>query len=104
VGAWLWVGRQEGDGRWKEGRRGETYAPDHILVSMNKGMLCSADSGLDGPKTLVKCNATSSDTYSVAMKNAGVRNRMAIRKLSSISLERVAMITITTMSGSPLYC
>jgi hypothetical protein len=50
-----------------------TYAPGHILVKMNSGVLCNADSGLDGPKTLVMCNATSSDIYRVATKNATVK-------------------------------
>jgi hypothetical protein len=42
-----------------------TYAPGHMLVRMN--------SGSDGAKVLVKCNATSSDMYSVAAKSATVK-------------------------------
>jgi hypothetical protein len=54
-----------------------TYAPGHRLVSMNSDVLCSADSGLDGAKVLVKCNATSNDMYNIAAKNANVKGRTA---------------------------
>jgi len=57
----------------KEGTE-STHAPGHILVSTNNGVLCSDKIGLDGPKVFVKCNATSSDMYSVAVKKATVKN------------------------------
>jgi hypothetical protein len=70
------VGVEVGVGVWRSGvidrRRGLTYAPGHMLVRMNRGVLCNADSGSNGPKVLVKCNATFSDTYNVATKNANV--------------------------------
>jgi hypothetical protein len=60
--------------KWRQAMIGmETYAPGHILVGMNNGMLCNASSGSDGPKTFIKCNATSSDIYSVATKKATVK-------------------------------
>ena len=39
-----------------------------MLARMNSGVLCSANMGSDGPKALVKCNATSSDMYGAAKK------------------------------------
>ena len=51
----IWVGCEKGKGR---SNKGGTYAPGHILVSTNKGVLCNAKIGLDGPKTLAKCNAS----------------------------------------------
>ena len=66
--------RVRGGKRGRGGRGGGgTYAPGHILVRMNSGVLCSAVKGSEGPKVLVKCNATSSDTYNVAAKNATVK-------------------------------
>ena len=50
-----------------------TYALDHMLVRMNSGVLCSADSGSDGLKVLVKCNMMSSDMYNVAVKSATMK-------------------------------
>jgi hypothetical protein len=47
-----------------------TYALGHASVRMNGGVLYSAGSRSDGLKVLVKCNATSSDMYNVAVKNA----------------------------------
>jgi hypothetical protein len=73
-------GDEEGDvygygGEDKDESDEGTYAPGHILVNTNNGVLCSARRGFDGPKVLVKCNATSSDMYNVATKKATVKNK-----------------------------
>ena len=46
-----------------------------MVVKTNNGVLWRAKSGLDGPKTLVKCNATSSAMYKVVTKKATVKNK-----------------------------
>ena len=47
-----------------------TYAPGHMLVSTNSGILRRASVGLEVPRVPVMPSATSKDIYVVAAKKA----------------------------------